>query len=143
MHEIVTRMEYRRAAARLVSTCRKSETEFDKRCKTFIKRMIPPKQWPQLGIDTLIGKATFVDSTTLSVESQNASSPPLTIEAKQGVVVCTGAKPKRPTSDKIEGIENVNYLTYEEVFDLDVLPDKLTVVGGGPVCNTFERSVCR
>lgn len=96
-----------------------------------------PEAMSQLGIDTLIGKATFVDATTLSVESQNASSPPLTIEAKQGVVVCTGAKPKRPTSDTIQGIEHVNYLTYEEVFDLDVLPDKMTVVGGGPVRNIF------
>lgn len=91
-----------------------------------------PEAMAKLGIDTIAGKATFVDPVTLSVET--CDSADLKVKAKQGVVVCTGAKPKRPTSDDIEGIETVKYLTYEEIFDLDVLPKKMTVVGGGPVC---------
>jgi len=90
-----------------------------------------PEAMAKLGIDTLLGKATFTSPLTLSVKSFNDCS--MTVEANEGVVVCTGAKPKRPTSDDIEGIESVDYLTYEEVFDLDVLPKKMTIVGGGPV----------
>lgn len=91
-----------------------------------------PEAMNKLGIDTLSGKATFTSPSTLSVMN-GSNDESMTVEAKQGVVVCTGAKPRRPTSDIIEGIENVDYLTYEEIFDLDVLPKKLNVVGGGPV----------
>ena len=91
-----------------------------------------PEAMAKLGIDTISGMATFTSPSTLSVETLDNTK--FTVEAKQGVVVCTGAKPKRPTNDDIEGLENVDYLTYEEIFELDVLPKKMTVVGGGPVC---------
>lgn len=106
-----------------------------------------PEAMAKLGIDTCLGKATFLNATTLAVESQNEESalPPVTImmNAKQGVVVCTGAKPKRPTSHMIQGIENVEYLTYEEVFDLKTLPNKMTVVGGGPIGCELSQAFAR
>lgn len=91
-----------------------------------------PEAMNKLGIDVVSGKACFVSPLTLSVERSGQDST-TTIEAKQGVVVCTGAKPRRPTNDDIDGIESVKYLTYEEIFDLEILPKKMTVVGGGPV----------
>jgi len=50
--------------------------------------------------------------------------------ANEGVIVATGAGPSRP---KLPGIEDVEFITYEEVFSLVELPARLTVVGGGPI----------
>lgn len=98
-----------------------------------------PQAMAKLGIDTIVGKATFTSPSTLSVVSEKES---ITVEAKEGVVVCTGAKPKRPT-EFIEGLQDVNYVTYEEIFDLDVLPKTMTVVGGGPIGCELAQAFAR
>ena len=45
-------------------------------------------------------------------------------------LVCTGAHPVRPA---LPGLDDVKYLTYEDVFRLDRLPHRLIVLGTGPV----------
>ena len=45
-------------------------------------------------------------------------------------IVATGSRPHVPL---VEGLQEVGYLTNEDVFDLQYLPDSLIVVGGGPV----------
>ncbi|MBX7527803.1 dihydrolipoyl dehydrogenase family protein [Qipengyuania vesicularis] len=46
------------------------------------------------------------------------------------IVIATGSKAAVPP---IEGIDSVPYLTNENLFDLDVLPDHLVIVGGGVI----------
>ena len=46
------------------------------------------------------------------------------------VLLATGAHPSIP---RIEGLESVDYLTYESVWDLETIPQHLLVVGGGPI----------
>lgn len=46
------------------------------------------------------------------------------------IVVATGSRARIPT---IPGIEQVPYLTNESVFDLQALPGRLIVLGGGPI----------
>ncbi|MGD0802974.1 MAG: dihydrolipoyl dehydrogenase [Candidatus Bathyarchaeia archaeon] len=50
-----------------------------------------------------------------------------TIEAKN-VFLVSGARPEIPP---IKGIENVNYLTYRNVFELEAPPKSLVIAGGG------------
>ncbi len=45
-------------------------------------------------------------------------------------VVATGSSPAVPP---IPGLDGVPYLTNESVFDLTALPDRLIIVGGGPI----------
>ena len=45
-------------------------------------------------------------------------------------MICTGAAPFVPP---LPGIESIDYFTYENIWDLQTPPRKLTVVGGGPV----------
>lgn len=83
-------------------------------------------------IDHMKGKATIISNTTISVESEDGNLR--TIDANYGIIVCTGARPKIPGTTDIPGIDEVDYITYEEIFEkLDVLPKKLTIVGGGPI----------
>ena len=55
-------------------------------------------------------------------------------------LVAIGAKPLVPP---IRGIEDVEYLTYETVWDLEELPRRLTVVGGGPIGCELAQAFCR
>jgi len=55
-------------------------------------------------------------------------------------LVATGARPVRPP---IPGLEEAGYLTYENVFDLTECPQRLLVIGGGPVGCELAQAFAR
>ncbi len=77
----------------------------------------------ELGVDVLLGGATFRDSHTLRVGGARE------ITAKF-ILIASGSRPAVPD---VEGLAEVGYLTNEDVFDLSDLPDRLAVIGGGPI----------
>lgn len=84
------------------------------------------------GIAVYLGNARFLDSHTISVGDA-------TLEGRH-FLLCTGALPSLPA---IEGLDDVDYLTYETVWDLQTLPERLIVVGGGPVGCELAQALCR
>lgn len=74
------------------------------------------------GVDVFFGEASFASENTVSVGGQ--------ILKFKKAVIASGARAVRP---KIEGIEEVGYLTNENVFSLTELPKRLAVIGGGPI----------
>ena len=46
------------------------------------------------------------------------------------LLICTGARPLIPP---IPGLNETDFLTYEDLWDLDDLPKRLVVIGGGPI----------
>ncbi len=76
----------------------------------------------ELGVDVLLGGATFRDPHTLRVADQDITA--------KFVLIASGSRPAVPD---IEGLAEVGYLTNEDVFDLSDLPSRLAVVGGGPI----------
>ena len=97
-----------------------------------------PEALKKLGVHVIKGAAKFKDSKTLSVttdndsENDDASAPSSCIQicANYGILIATGARPRAPT---IPGINEVDYITYEEAFSLEEIPDTITVIGGGPI----------
>lgn len=81
-----------------------------------------PETLSKKGMDVLIGATRFLDPHTLEVGTQQ-------IRAKK-VLINTGAEPRIPD---IAGLANVPYSTYQQIFDNDRLPDRLLVIGGGPI----------
>ena len=81
-----------------------------------------PETLSKKGMDVLIGATRFLDPHTLEVGTQQ-------IRAKK-VLINTGAEPRIP---HIEGLANVPYVTYQQIFDNDRLPEHLLVIGGGPI----------
>lgn len=79
------------------------------------------------GVPTITGKASFIDAHTLSIASGGGIS---TIATGDQIVIAAGSHPVIP---EIAGIENVPYLTNETVFELQEVPESLTVIGGGPI----------
>jgi pyruvate/2-oxoglutarate dehydrogenase complex dihydrolipoamide dehydrogenase (E3) component len=81
-----------------------------------------PENLEKKGMDVILGTAAFVDPHTLRVGER-------TIRASK-FLINTGAEPKLPP---IEGLSSVPFLTYQQVFDNDLLPEHLIVIGGGPI----------
>jgi pyruvate/2-oxoglutarate dehydrogenase complex dihydrolipoamide dehydrogenase (E3) component len=138
-----------------VSSASGSEPEIDmKAIKERIQQKIQhiydeddsPKAMKKLGIDTIVGKrATFVDTKTLSLSSvvDGDSSSTTTLTANMGIVIATGASPIQPSDDAIEGLSKVPFLTYEQIFDLEEIPKRMTIIGGGPIGCELAQAFCR
>jgi pyruvate/2-oxoglutarate dehydrogenase complex dihydrolipoamide dehydrogenase (E3) component len=75
-----------------------------------------------LGVHVIKAEARFKDSRTVIAGD-------VEIRARR-FVVATGSSPLVP---RIEGIDSVDYLTNESVFDLTRRPGHLIVIGGGPI----------
>lgn len=74
------------------------------------------------GIDVVHGWATFRSPRDVEVDG--------TILRPGKVIVATGGRPAAPP---IPGLAELDYLTNENVFDLDAPPPSLAVLGGGAV----------
>lgn len=84
------------------------------------------------GVDVYLGEAHFLDAHTLQVNDD-------TIKARN-VVIATGARPFVPP---IEGIDTVDYLTYESIWHIEELPRHLIVLGGGPIGSEMSQAFNR
>jgi pyruvate/2-oxoglutarate dehydrogenase complex dihydrolipoamide dehydrogenase (E3) component len=76
----------------------------------------------QLGVDVFLGYGRFTSNNTVEVAGQ-------TLRFKKAVIA-TGARALQP---QIIGLQEVGYLTNETVFNLTEKPDRLAVIGAGPI----------
>ncbi|MBW4553771.1 MAG: mercuric reductase [Aphanocapsa sp. GSE-SYN-MK-11-07L] len=76
----------------------------------------------EFGVDVFLGKGQFTDNQTISAEGV-----PLRFKK---AVIATGA---RAAQLQIPGLSEVGYLTNETVFSLTERPQRLAVIGAGPV----------
>jgi pyruvate/2-oxoglutarate dehydrogenase complex dihydrolipoamide dehydrogenase (E3) component len=104
----------------------KKVMDYVRRSISMVYRYETPEILREEGVDVLMGQAKFEDARTLAVASTNSET---TITAKN-IVLCAGARPIIPG---VQGLQDVPYVTHEQVFDLDVLPKHLLIIGGGPV----------
>jgi len=86
-------------------------------------------------IDVFLGEGSFQSSNTIAVGDK--------ILRFKKAVITTGARAVRPS---IEGIEEAGFLTNETVFSLTERPQRLAVIGGGPIgcelAQAFRRLGC-
>jgi pyruvate/2-oxoglutarate dehydrogenase complex dihydrolipoamide dehydrogenase (E3) component len=81
-----------------------------------------PEALREQGINVFLGTPRFIDAHTISVGDKTLSA--------NYVLICTGAHPFVPP---ILGLDKTSYYTSKTIWDLDVLPKHLVVVGGGPI----------
>ncbi len=96
-----------------------------------------PEIFEELGIDVRHAKASFVDAHTINLHKEDGSEEQVT---SRKFLIATGSSAMVPP---IEGIEQVSYLTNENLFDLDDFPQKLAVVGAGPIGSEMAQSFRR
>lgn len=82
-----------------------------------------PDVLAEMGVDVKLGGARFADDHTLVVGDTER------VTAKY-ILIATGS---RPAPTQVPGLEEVGYDTNESVFDLGDLPERLAVIGGGPI----------
>ncbi len=88
-------------------------------------------RYTELGVEVLLGYGVIVDPWTVQVKLHDGQSVRLTTRS---IIIATGAGPVVPL---IPGIEKSGYLTSDTVWeflkDLDRVPHRLVIVGGGPI----------
>ncbi len=80
------------------------------------------ERFESLGVDVIEAEARFVDKKTVVAGDK-------TIKARR-FVIATGSAAFVPP---IPGIDKINYLTNETLFDQTKNPGKMIVIGGGPI----------
>ena len=85
-----------------------------------------------LGATVLRGEARFEAPRVLVVGEQR-------VRARR-VIIATGSAPVLP---KIPGLEEVDYLTNETIFEQDTLPEHLVIIGGGPIGMELAQAFTR
>ncbi len=85
---------------------------------------------PHDSADRFVGLGVIVIRATARFISRNEVSADDRIIKAKRFVIAAGSQPAIPP---IPGLENISYFTNETIFDLDQKPDKLIVIGGGPI----------
>ena len=109
---------------------KKTTVDFDfkdvmNRVQNIIKIIEPHdsrKRYTALGVECIEGEAKILSPHNVEVNG-------ITLTARS-IIIATGAKPLIPN---IPGLDQINYLTSDNVWDLKELPKKLLVLGGGPI----------
>ncbi len=87
-----------------------------------------PERFREMGVDVIFGSGHFESSDTFVVEdTENGQTR--TLKSKK-FVISTGSRPVAPP---IPGLESCDYLDSENVWDLEAFPNRLLVVGAGPI----------
>lgn len=80
------------------------------------------ERYQGLGVECQTGKAHILDPYRVKVGEQTFTT--------QNIIIATGAKPFVPD---IPGINDVAYLTSDTIWQLNQLPNRLLVLGAGPI----------
>ena len=82
------------------------------------------------------GDASFVDRHTIEVAGKRYTA--------RRIFIATGTRPAAPP---IPGLDTIDYLTNENIFDLDKVPGSLLILGGGAIgcemAQAFSRLGCK
>ncbi len=93
------------------------------------------ERFRNLGVDVFLGEGTFTGKDTVQVDGK-------TLRFKKAVIT-TGARAKYP---QVKGLAEAGFLTNETVFSLTERPNRLAVIGGGPIgcelAQAFQRLGC-
>jgi pyruvate/2-oxoglutarate dehydrogenase complex dihydrolipoamide dehydrogenase (E3) component/uncharacterized membrane protein YdjX (TVP38/TMEM64 family) len=95
------------------------------------------ERYTALGVDVVMGSARIVSPWELEVTQADGNVRRLTTRS---IVIATGARPFVPP---IPGIEQVEVLTSENVWNLRERPERLVVLGGGPIGSELAQTFAR
>lgn len=93
-------------------------------------------RYTNLGVDVFLGSGRFVSRNTIRVEGAAGDRTLDFVKA----AICTGARPAAPP---VPGLQEAGYLTNETVFSLTELPQRLGVIGAGPIGCELAQAFAR
>lgn len=97
-----------------------------------------PPNMEKLGVEVIAAQARFVDRNSVEITSSKTAGR--RVVTSRYFIIATGSRPEIP---KIEGMDRVPVLTNETLFELKERPQRLLVLGAGPVgvemAQAFQR----
>ena len=90
------------------------------------------KRYQGLGVEVIQGSARVVSPYSVEVDGRLLTS--------RAIVIASGARPFVPP---IEGLEQIDYLTSDNLWQLRELPERLVVLGGGPIGCELAQAFAR
>ncbi|OYP37484.1 mercuric reductase [Rhodopirellula sp. MGV] len=100
-------------------------------------------RFSKLGVDVFFGQGSFVDDESIHVHTDGGVNRDATLTFRRAVIA-TGARAAVPS---IPGLNTIDYLTNETLFSLTELPNRLGIIGAGPIgcemSQTFSRLGCQ
>lgn len=123
---------------------RSGKVEFDfaevmERVHSIIQKIEPHdsvERYTKLGVDVLLGDAFVRDPFRVEVDGK--------VLTTQNIVIATGGKPFVPD---FKGLDQVRWYTSDTIWELRERPERLLVLGGGPIgselTQAFHRLGCR
>lgn len=90
------------------------------------------ERYTNLGVNVIEGEAKITSPYTVDVNGETLTT--------RNIVIATGARPFVPP---IKGIENVDYLTSDNIWDIREQPKRLVVLGGGPIGCELTQAFAR
>ncbi len=87
-----------------------------------------PERFREMGVDVIFGDGHFESPDTFIV-ADTESGETRTLKSKK-FVISTGSRPLAPP---IPGLESCGYLDSESVWELAEFPERLLVIGAGPI----------
>ncbi|MCW8893442.1 MAG: FAD-dependent oxidoreductase, partial [Deltaproteobacteria bacterium] len=118
----------------------KAEVEFDfakvmERVQQKIAQVEPHdsvERYTSLGVEVIEGEARITSPWTVEVNGQ--------VLTTRSIIIATGAAPFVPA---IKGLEQIDYLTSDSLWELRELPKRLVVLGGGPIGSEMTQAFAR
>jgi pyruvate/2-oxoglutarate dehydrogenase complex dihydrolipoamide dehydrogenase (E3) component/uncharacterized membrane protein YdjX (TVP38/TMEM64 family) len=119
---------------------RKTETEFEfgevmERVQRVVGEVEPHdsvERYTALGVECVEGEARISSPYTVEVNGRTLTT--------RSIIIATGASPLVPP---IPGLDQVDYLTSDNLWQLRDLPQRLAVLGGGPIGCEMTQAFAR
>ncbi|MGV8923062.1 MAG: FAD-dependent oxidoreductase [Thermomonas sp.] len=127
-----------REGARFGITTGKVEIDFGKvmaHVRDAINDIAPhdsPERYCKLGVDVVKAEAMIVSPWEVEIDGKSLTT--------RNIVIATGGRPLIP---KIPGLDEVDYLTSDTIWNLQALPKRLVILGGGPIGCELAQAFAR
>ncbi len=90
------------------------------------------ERYTNLGVDVVTGDAKITSPWTVEVNGKTLTT--------RNIIVATGAQPFVPP---IPGLDKIDYLTSDNLWNITTLPKRLVVLGGGPIGSELTQAFNR
>jgi dihydrolipoamide dehydrogenase len=104
-------------------------SEIMERVQSIIKQIEPHdsiERYTDLGVDVVTGSAKIISPWEVEITTEQETR----VISTRSIVIAAGAKPFVPP---IPGLDEVSYLTSDNIWGLREQPKRLLVLGGGPI----------
>ncbi len=98
----------------------------------FINEKKTVKMFDKVDLILAEGSAKFADKHTVQVNEKKITA--------RRIFICTGTKPLIPD---FAGIADIDYLTNENIFSLEEIPESMIIMGGGAIASEMAQAFSR